>query len=137
MVKKTNVRAMRLPASVLPVSHPARKDLEQLRKKIGHKYKSKPVMHDGQYFPSQLEKKYYEHVMLLQAAGVVVFFLQQVPFKLPGGVRYRVDYVLFMADGTIRFVDIKGMETTVSKLKIKQVEDLYPVKIEIVKRGDF
>jgi hypothetical protein len=50
-------------------------------------------------------------------------------------VTYRVDFVEFLADGTVEFVDCKGVETPVSTLKIKQVEDIYPISIKIVKKA--
>lgn len=105
--------------------------------RFGHKFKAKPVEDDGHRFASTLEWSFYKHLQFLQRSGVVVFFLKQVPFHLPGGVKYIVDYVLFMTDGSVRFVDVKGVETDTFKLKKKMVEDLYPVEIEIVKKGDF
>lgn len=57
----------------------------------------------------------------------------QVPFHLPGNVIYRVDFMEFHNDGTVHFVDVKGMETNTFILKKKQVEELYaPIKIETV-----
>lgn len=102
-----------------------------------HKFKSKPVYDDGQHFPSTLEWSYYKHLKMLICAGEVIFFLRQVPFHLPGGVKYVVDYQIFNTDGSVRFVDVKGMETSEFKLKVKIVQNLYPVEIEIVKKGDF
>lgn len=67
-------------------------------------------------------------------SGEVIFFLRQVPFHLPGNVRYVVDFVEFLASGQVDFVDVKGMETPEFKLKKKQVECLYPIEIKIVKK---
>jgi hypothetical protein len=102
-----------------------------------HKFNAKPVDDDGQHFSSKLEHRYYLHLKLLQKSGEVVFFLRQVPFWLPGAVTYRCDYQVFYADGTIRFIDCKGMTTDLFTLKKKQVEALYPVEIEIIKTKDF
>lgn len=106
-------------------------------KRFSHKFKAKAVKEDGNRFPSTLEWKYFKHLQLLQKAGEVVFFLRQVPFHLPGGVKYVVDYQVFNRDGSVQFVDVKGVETSEFILKKKMVEDLYPVEIEIVKKGDF
>ncbi len=65
-------------------------------------------------------------------AGDVLMFLRQVPFHLPGGVRYVVDFQEFHADGTIHFIDVKGMQTAEFKMKKKMVENLYPVEIEVL-----
>ena len=102
-----------------------------------HKFKAKPVEEDCNKFSSTLEWKYFKHLQMLQKAGEVLFFLRQVPFHLPGGVKYIVDYQLFMSDGTIRFIDVKGFETSEFKLKKKIVEDIYPIEIEIFKKEDF
>lgn len=106
-------------------------------RKFGHKFKAKPVAEDGNRFASTLEWKYFKHLELLVKSGEVLFFLKQVPFHLPGGTKYVTDYLLFMSDGSVRVVDVKGVETDTFKLKKKMVEDLYPVEIEIVKKGDF
>lgn len=106
-------------------------------KMIGHKFKAKPVKNDGHHFASTLEWNYFNHLELLKKAGDVVFFLCQVPLRLPGGVKYVVDYQVFYKDGTCEFVDVKGVETDTFKLKRKMVEDLYPITIKIVKKDDF
>jgi hypothetical protein len=66
------------------------------------------------------------------AAGEVLFFLRQVPFHLPGGVTYRLDFMEFWVDGSVHCVDAKGMKTRSFIDKKKQVEALYPVTIELV-----
>jgi len=83
-------------------------------------------------FDSVKEMNYYKDLQLLQKAGEIVFFLRQVPFDLPGGVTYRVDFVEFYPDGSVRFIDVKGIETDMFIMKKKQVEALYPVKIIIL-----
>jgi hypothetical protein len=100
-----------------------------------HKFKAKPVTCDEMHFPSKLEARVYGKLKLEQQAGFVLFFLRQVPFHLPGGVKYVCDFVVFYADGSVKFIDAKGMETSEFKMKKKMVEDLYPVTIEIVKRA--
>lgn len=101
-----------------------------------HKYNAKQTEHDGIKFHSKLEGAYYLQLKLLVRSGVVIFFLRQVPFHLPGEVTYRVDFQEFHADGTIHFVDVKGMETKDFIMKKKLVEALYPVEIEVIKKAD-
>lgn len=100
--------------------------------RVRHKFNAKPVKDDGFHFASKLEYRYKQKLDLMKKAGEVIFYLSQVPFRLPGGVKYVVDYQVFYADGTVDFVDLKGVMTAMSKLKIKQVEELYPIKITIV-----
>lgn len=89
-------------------------------------------IYNGILFDSVKEMNYCKDLQLLQKAGELKFYLQQVPFDLPGGVKYRVDFVEFHEDGSVRFVDVKGIETPGFIMKKKQVEALYPVVIETV-----
>ena len=97
-----------------------------------HKFNAKPTELDGIKFASKKEAKYYQELKLRQAAGLVLFFLRQVPFHLPGNVRYVCDFAEFLADGEVRFVDVKGYRTDMYKLKRKQVQAVYGVTIEEV-----
>ena len=104
------------------------------RRQVRHKFHAKPTTTNNIKFASKAEAKYYRELLLRQKAGEVLFFLRQVPMHFPGGTVYRVDFQEFHADGTVHFVDVKGMETEVFKLKKREVEALYPVEIEVVKR---
>ena len=97
-----------------------------------HKFKAVPTVSDGIRFDSKKEARYYDELKLRMIGGEIVFFLRQVPFHLPGGVRYVVDFQEFHADGTVHFVDVKGMETAEFKMKKKIVEATYPITIEVV-----
>lgn len=99
-----------------------------------HKYKAIPTTIDGKRYDSKLEAKYAQKLEILKKSGEIIFFLRQVPFDLPGNVKYRVDFVEFWDNGEVIFTDCKGMDTPVSTLKIKQVEDLYPIKINIFRK---
>lgn len=98
---------------------------------IKHKFKAKPVDCDGKHFASKLEHRYYEQLKLRQKAGNVLFFLTQVPIPIPGG-KYIVDFVEFLSTGYVVFTEVKGFPTPLGKLKIKQVEELYPFEINLV-----
>jgi dsDNA-binding SOS-regulon protein len=103
-------------------------------KRARHKFGAVRTERDGMSFSSKLEAAYYDRLKLLQMAGEVSFFLRQVPFHLPGGVKYVVDYQVFYADGDVEFVDVKGMETPEFVAKKKMVEALYPVEILVQKK---
>lgn len=98
------------------------------------KYRAQPVVIDGIRFPSKLQASVYGSIKLLQRAGEVHYFLREVPLHLPGGVIYRVDFLVFYADGRVRYLDAKGVETPVFKTKCRVAEATYPVKIETVRR---
>ena len=100
---------------------------------VNHKYHAIRTEYDGIKFDSKKEAKYYLELKLRKKAGQVIQFLRQVPFHLPGNVIYKVDFLEFHADGTVHFVDVKGMQTKEFIIKRKVVEYLYaPIKIEII-----
>ncbi len=97
-----------------------------------HKFNAKPTQTNGIKFPSKKEAAYYNKLRMAQQAGDLLFFFRQVPIHLPGNSKYVLDFMEFWADQEIRFVDVKGMQTKMFKLKKRQVEALYPIKIIIV-----
>jgi hypothetical protein len=96
---------------------------------IRHKFNAKPTTYDGIKFASKKEQKRYLELRVLESAGDILFFLRQTPMHLTGGVKYVCDFLIFWADGTVTFEDVKGMRTPMYKLKKKQVEALYPIII--------
>lgn len=102
--------------------------------KIKHKFHAKQTICDGIKFPSKLEASYYNRLKLYEKSGELLFFLRQVPLHMTGGSKYVVDFVEFWTDGTVKFVDVKGMDTPMSKLKRVEIEALYPIEIEIYRK---
>lgn len=97
---------------------------------LRHKFGAVRTERDGIKFQSKKEARYFDFLQLEQKAGRVLFFLRQVPFHLPGGVIYRVDFQVFFRHGDVLFIDVKGMRTPEYITKKKLVEALYPVTIE-------
>jgi hypothetical protein len=99
------------------------------------KYRNTPTTVDGWKFDSKLEARRYVELKMLQAGGHVAWFLCQVPFRLPGHIIYRADFMICWWDGSARLSveDCKGVSTRVSTNKIKQVEELYGLKVTIVR----
>ncbi len=95
------------------------------------KYRNQPTVVDSIRFDSKKEARYYEQLKLRQAAGEVWYFLRQVPIYLPGGTRYVIDFLVFFKDpGRLEeYVDVKGRETQVFRLKKREVEHHYPIRI--------
>jgi hypothetical protein len=103
-----------------------------MRTKKRDKYNRSPKEErttEGIIFDSKKEMNYY---LQLKQNPDISFFLRQVPFHLPGKVKYRADFMVVYPDNRIEFIDVKGMRTDMYKLKKKQVESLYPVKIKEV-----
>lgn len=108
-----------------------------MRARYSHKFRAKPVADSGQHFASKLEHRFFQVLEVHKRAGHVLFFLRQVTFHLPGGVKYVCDYQIFYSDGRVTFVDVKGVETPDFIAKKKIVEAMYPVTIDVIKKGDF
>ena len=105
---------------------------------IRHKYGAVKIEYDGIMFRSTLEGNYYLYLKQLKRAGEVIQFLRQVPFHLPGQTKYTVDFEVFWKDGTVEFIDVKGVELDSFVKNKKQVEDIYAqIKIKVIKKGDF
>lgn len=96
---------------------------------IRHKFNAKKTELDGIKFDSKKEGRRYEELKLLRKAKEIVFFLRQVPFDLPGNVKYKIDFQIFWQDGSVTFEDVKGMRTPQYIMKKKMVEALYPITI--------
>jgi len=96
---------------------------------IRHKFNAVRTEVDGISFASKKEAHYYAQLCLARKAGDLLFFLRQVPFHLPGGIRYVCDFAEFWKTGEVRFTDTKGYKTSEYKAKKKMVEALYPVSI--------
>lgn len=94
------------------------------------KYKAKRTTIDHINFASQKEAAMYLRIKEKEKSGEILYFLMQVPFALPGGTKYVCDFMLVYPDELVRYVDAKGFKTQMYILKKKQVEALYPIKIE-------
>lgn len=97
------------------------------------KYGAIPTKVDGKRFDSRLEARRYESLTLLWKAGEILWFLRQVPFDLPGGRKYRADFLIVWKDQRVTVEDCKGVDTAMSKLKRDQVEEIYGITIELVR----
>jgi hypothetical protein len=95
-----------------------------------HKFNARPKTVDGIKFHSTKEADYYEELLLKIKAGIVLYFHMQVPIRLPGGVKYVLDFLEFHANGTVHYIDTKGKRTDMYIAKKKIVEALYPFTIE-------
>jgi len=97
--------------------------------KLKHKFNAISNIQDGIKFSSKKEGRRYQDLKLLQGQGEVLFFLRQVPFHLPGGVKYLCDFLVFWKDGNVTIEDVKGIKTSMYIVKKKMVQNLYPISI--------
>lgn len=80
------------------------------------KYRNVKTEVDGITFDSKAEARRYSELKLLRRADEIRWFSCQPSFLLPGGIRYRPDFIVYDGE-TIWVEDVKGMETQAFKLK--------------------
>lgn len=105
------------------------KQLIAKRKK--HKYNAQPTVVSGIRFDSKKEANHFSLLKKAQKSGALKMFLRQVPFDLPGGAKYKLDFLEFWHEEII-FTEIKGLDLPIGRLKRKQVEEIYGIKITII-----
>ncbi len=127
---------------------------EFLGHKVGppkHKYGAERTGH----YASKKEAQYAADLELRKQAGEISFWLEQVAFLLPGTYTdkrgrtkravHRLDFVVFKYQEygneyvrvnkdmwKIEFVEVKGRDLPMGKLKRKQTEELYGIHITVV-----
>jgi len=105
----------------------------------GSKYNAVPTEVAGIRFATKKEAEFYELLLAKKKAGEIKYILRQVPFDLPGHydngkvIRHYVDFAVCMPDGTFEFFEVKGRDLPLGKMKRLQVEDLYDIKIHLVR----
>lgn len=87
---------------------------------------------DNIKFQSKKEEAYYRELRCRQHAGEVKFFLTQVPFRLKAGYKHLLDFMVIRTDGVIEYVEVKGRDLPMGKMKRKMVEEEYGIRIEVV-----
>lgn len=97
----------------------------------GRKYGNVPTYVEDQRFDSKKEAQYYQLLVARWQRGEILWFTRQVPFQLPGGITYRCDFFVALVGGSIDVVDVKGVLTDVSRIKIRQVEHIYKIKVRL------
>jgi hypothetical protein len=96
------------------------------------KYGAKATVSGGIRFDSKREARTFERLVLLKQAGEVRSFHRQVIFDLPGGVIYRLDFLVFFTDGRVGYWDAKGVQTKEFRIKRRLVRAECGVEIELV-----
>lgn len=101
---------------------------------LKHKFRAKPTTFQGRKYASKLEASYAQTLEMNKKGGHLLFYLEQVPFSLPGGITYRADFMEFWSNGEVVVTEVKGFETPEWKMKHKLFEETYPITIHVVKR---
>lgn len=80
------------------------------------KYGNRKTTVDGKTFDSKHEAEIYEQLKVQVMAGEYRAVTCQVPFILPGRVKYVADFVLLHNDGTYGVLDAKSEATRKDKV---------------------
>jgi hypothetical protein len=96
------------------------------------KYHNVRTERDGITFDSKHEADRWEEHKLLLRTGEELAVLRQVPFRLPGGVVYRADFVILLPNGVYVVEDAKGVRTKEYQIKRKQMEAVHGIAIREV-----
>lgn len=92
------------------------------------KYGNRKVTVDGKKFDSQHEADYYFSVLWPRwMAGELVLLARQVPFDLPGGIRYIADFVTVDTEGRVEVIDAKSAITKKNRTYINKKKQMRAV----------
>jgi len=84
-----------------------------------NKYRNIKTEVDGIIFDSKAEARRYGELKLMAKANEIMGFGIQPSFVLPGGVRYRPDFIVCGKDGKVWCEDVKSAGTLTEGFKIK------------------
>lgn len=109
--------------------------------RVKNKYNAQKTEAIGRKYDSKLEASYARKLHDLKEGGLIAFWLEQVNFPLPGNVKFRLDFLEFWfnePDDYSSFdlvaTEVKGRPTKDYIIKKKQVEELYQIKINEVRK---
>lgn len=92
----------------------------------GFRVVAKSTSVNGIFFPSKAEARRYSDLCILLHAKEVLWFIRQPSFDLPGGIKYRADFLVVWSDGKIEVEDVKGFRTKEFNLKMRLMKETYP-----------
>jgi hypothetical protein len=96
-----------------------------------HKYGAKRTEYGGQMYDSKAEAWYARDLDILKRAGAIKDWgrgaaVELIPGKRGERIDYRPDFWVIDAEGGAYYVDVKGVETAVFKLKMRLLKYLNP-----------
>ncbi len=107
---------------------------------LKHKYHAKPTTFNNKKYSSKLEAQYAQKLEFAKTSGQLLFYLEQVPLRLEGQIKYLIDFVEFWAPkdnenaGDIIWTEVKGLDLQAGKNKRKQAEERYGIEINVVRK---
>ena len=102
------------------------------------KYNARRVFFNGRWYPSYHQAEDAAKFHALWKAGKVRGVIEEVAFALPGKTDkdkafvHRVDFGVIELNGVVTWYESKGRDLALGKLKRRQVEELYHIKINLI-----
>lgn len=100
------------------------------------KYGNRKVTVDGMKFDSQKEADFYfSRLLPAWRLGELKLLARQVPFDLPGGIKYVADFVIVGMNGDVDVIDTKSEATKKNRVYInkkKQIKAVWGIDIREV-----
>ena len=100
------------------------------------KYGNRRVEIDGMKFDSQKEADFYfSRLLPAWRLGELKLLARQVPFDLPGGIKYVADFVIVGMNGDVDVIDTKSEATKKNRVYInkkKQMASEWGIEIKEV-----
>ncbi len=110
------------------------------KEKKRHKFGVAPKedrTYNGVVYHSKREAELAQGLDTRKKAGNIDFWIRQIPFPLPGDTVYRLDFMTFKhvtnCHWEVEFLEVKGYETRLGKLKRRLCEETYGIKITVVR----
>lgn len=97
------------------------------------KYRNKKTESDGVVYDSKHEAQCAAELQIRVRAGELAAVARQVPFELPGGVKYIADFVVLRRDGRYDVLDAKSEATSKDKayrIKKKLMKDKHGIEVQ-------
>ncbi|MBP3409423.1 MAG: DUF1064 domain-containing protein [Clostridia bacterium] len=97
-----------------------------------NKYNARRTEYNGRVYDSAHEAETAQQMDFRLKAGDIRGWIPQVEFALPGGVKYRADFVVLRNDGRYDVVDAKSDATRKDKtyrIKRRQMKEVLGIEI--------
>ncbi len=86
------------------------------------KYNAVPQTVDGFKFDSKMEAEFYRYLMVLKGEEAIIH-VEVHPFATLGpGDRVKLDFLVFWADGSLEYVDVKGARATRAASEFRRLQ---------------
>lgn len=119
------------PPRMPPSQPPVVPNLTDVVPRRPNKFGAVATWVDGIRFDSKKEATRYQELELQRRANAFAWFTMQVPFRLEGGVRFVIDFMIVHHDGRIVLEDVKSKGTMLQTYvnKKKQLKARYGLEV--------